>query len=282
MHTQCYFCYIKSLEKLITKFQPDNTTAIDLIFKVNQLLDKQRDLTNPYLVTKVQRLAREMLNTTDFYKKEKNEANQMLLNQYGYWKDKIHTSKNPFHTAAKLAVVGNIIDYGAHCVSDNINKQIEDLYALNLTLDETDSLYHAIKKAKSILYLGDNAGEIVFDKLFIEQMEHPNVTFAVRGTPVINDITTDDAEFVNMQDVAKVISNGYDAPSTIVESCSNQFQNIYQSADLIISKGQGNFEGLMDRKHKNTFFMLIAKCEIIANYLGVEKGNLVVTQIHKK
>lgn len=279
MKTQCYFCYIKSIDTLISKINPDNNTALDLIFKTNNILDKHRDLPNPHLVTKVQRLSRELLNTNDFYKREKNEANTMLMKQYGYWKDKITSSHSPFETAAKLAVVGNIIDYGAHCVADDINQQISELFNLPLTLNETTHLQAQIKRAKSILYLGDNAGEIVFDKLFIEQMNHPNVTFAVRGAPVINDVTLQDAEAVKMHEVARVISNGYDAPSTIVESSTAAFQNAYHKADLIIAKGQGNFEGLMYSKHKNTFFMLIAKCDIIADYLGVKKGNLVVTRL---
>jgi hypothetical protein len=126
------------------------------------------------------------------------------------------------------------------------------------------------------LYLGDNCGEIVFDKLFIETMDHPNVTFAVRGNPVINDATLEDAAQVGLDNVCRVISNGFDAPSTLLEFCSDEFAEAYNNADLVISKGQGNFEGLMESRHPNEFFLLIAKCWPIANLLGVGKNDMVV------
>ena len=141
-----------------------------------------------------------------------------------------------------------------------------------------EKLEKEIQKADSILYLGDNAGEIFFDRLFIETMNHPNVCFAVRGMPVINDVTLDDAAQVGMYQVCRVISNGFDAPSTLLEFCSTEFREVYANADLIISKGQGNFEGLMHENHPNTFFMLIAKCNTMANLLKVQKNGLLVTQ----
>lgn len=282
MISQCYFCYIKSIEKLIAKCNPNDETAIDLIFKVNKLLNDNRNLTSPYLVTEIQRLAKKYLKTDDFYQKEKDHANTLLLHNYDYWKNMVTVSKNPFQNAAKLAVIGNIIDYGAHCVAEDINQQIENLFKLKLKKDESSELFKQVKKAKSILYLGDNTGEIVFDKLFIEQINHPNLTFAVRGKPVLNDATLQDAHLVGINHVCKVISNGYDAPSTLVEYCSEEFKNIYNSSDLIISKGQGNFEGLMNSTNQNTFFMLIAKCEPIAELLGVSKNDMVITKYTNK
>jgi damage-control phosphatase, subfamily I len=114
----------------------------------------------------------------------------------------------------------------------------------------SSELKEALSTAKTVLYLGDNAGEIVLDKLFIETLMHPNLYLAVRGAPVINDATLDDAQYVGIDTVADVISNGYDAPSTIVDGCSPQFQELFNKADVIISKGQGNLEGLLDKTDK--------------------------------
>jgi hypothetical protein len=119
---------------------------------------------------------------------------------------------------------------------------------------------------------------MVFDKLFIETMMHPNLIYAVRGAPVINDATMDDAKYVGIDRVADVISNGYDAPSTILEHCSDEFMKVFNRADVIISKGQGNLEGLLGQTTKAVYFLLMVKCEVIADALGVRKGDFVVSK----
>ena len=124
-------------------------------------------------------------------------------------------------------------------------QQSKKLLNSEFAIDHSKQLKKAIEKAETVLYLGDNAGEIVFDKLFIETIKHPNLTYVVRGGPVINDATMEDAEYIGMKDIANVISSGYDAPSTILNKSSKEFQKYFQKADLIISKGQGNLEGLL-------------------------------------
>ena len=279
MRHECYFCHIKTIEKLIEKFKPDAKTAESFISAVHKMLADNWELENPQLATEIQRVAKDYLNNINLYSEEKSAANNLLLKDYSYWKQLVNESDSPFATAVKLAVIGNIIDYGAHSVSDNISQQIESFLQKDLTINMVESLQSEIKKAKHILYLGDNCGEIVFDKLLIETIDNPNVIFAVRGKPVINDATLMDACQVGMDKVCKVISNGFDAPSTLLEFSSAEFIKEYQRADLIISKGQGNFEGLMKDSHANIFFMLIAKCDPIADLLNVNKNDMVVTQL---
>jgi uncharacterized protein with ATP-grasp and redox domains len=279
MRKECYFCQIRGVERLIAKSDPDENVAEDFIYCVHELISTNRNTENARLSAEVHRLAREKFDNSDLYKKEKFNANELLLNQYEYWKKVVDQSDNPFYTAAKLAVIGNIIDYGAHTVSDDISKQIAELYKQELMIDMTEKLRNEISKARNILYLGDNCGEIVFDKMFIEIMKHSSVTFAVRGAPVINDVTVKDAQQVGMDRVCKVISNGADAPSTLLELCCDEFVDSFNRADLIISKGQGNFEGLMHTDHPNIFFMLIAKCDPMAEKLKVKKYDMVVTDL---
>lgn len=279
MRHECYFCHIRTLEKLIDKFRPDETVAQNFIFSVHKLIESNRELSNPELATHIHRMARIHLKNTNLYAEEKLKANEILLKEYPYWKSIVNESENPFFTAAKLSVIGNIIDYGAQSVHDDISGQIDSFFQKKLEIDMTAELKNEISKAKNILYLGDNCGEIVFDKLFIETMKHQNITFAVRGEPIINDATREDADQVGIDKVCRVISNGFDAPSTLIEFCSDQFAQAYNNADLIISKGQGNFEGLMDNSHPNTFFLLIAKCDPIAKLLGVNKNDMVVLNL---
>ncbi len=279
MRHECYFCHIRTVEKLIEKFKPDEKVTENFILSVHQLIETNWDVPNPNLATEIHRTARLHLRNTNLYAEEKLKANDMLLSKYSYWEAVVNQSENPFFTATKLSVIGNIIDYGAQSVSDNISGQIESFLRMKLKVDMTEELQNQIGKAKRILYLGDNCGEIVFDKLLIETMKHPNITFVVRGKPVINDATLEDADGVGFDNVCRVISNGFDAPSTLIEFCSDEFIEEYNNADLIISKGQGNFEGLMGSGHPNIFFLLIAKCDPIAKLLGVEKNDMIVSKL---
>ena len=280
MRRECYFCHIRAIEKLIDKFKLGGRFAENLIFSVHKLIESNWELSNPKLATEIHRMARLHLGNPNLYAEEKSRANDTLLKQYSYWETIVKLSKRPFPTAAKLSVIGNIIDYGAQSVKDNLSEQIESFYQKKLKIDMTAELYNEISKAKNVLYLGDNCGEIVFDKLFIETMRHPNITFVVRGKPVINDATLEDAKQVGLDNICSVISNGFDAPSTLIEFCSDEFVEVYNNADLIISKGQGNFEGLMENTPPNpkTFFLLIAKCNPIAHLIGVEKDDMVILQ----
>lgn len=277
MKEVCIACHNKTVENLLAKFNPDKQLAKVIRGKAEGYIRKKYD--NPYLATLIHRMVKEELQSEDLYFDEKLSANKLLLNQYEQWKAWVGNDEHSFRKAAILAVSGNIIDYGAHSVPADITKQIKHLVNQGLAIDESEVLKEKVEKAKSILYLGDNAGEIVFDKLFIETMNHRNISYAVRGKTVINDVTIKDAELVGMDKACKVISNGYDAPSTLLDYCSDEFLHVYHDADLIISKGQGNFEGLMHSANLKIFFMLMAKCEPMAEMLGVRKGDMVVKKL---
>ena len=277
MNIECYFCHLRTVKSLVEKFKPTPQVAEDFVYAIHQILDEYRDLSNPQLATYIYRAARDILRVDDLYAEEKKMANEQLLGQYMHWRKVIDESQNPFAAAAKLAVIGNIIDYGAHSVENDIVAQINNLMKSDLAIDHTSQLEEALAQAKHVLYLGDNAGEIFFDRLFLETINHPNITFVTRGAAVINDVTREDARMMGIEKLCEVIDNGNDAPSTLLEFCSQDFLEVYYHADLIISKGQGNFEGLMNDSHPNMFFMLIAKCAPIAQMLGVEERSKIIT-----
>jgi damage-control phosphatase, subfamily I len=278
MLQDCFDCHIKTVDKLIGKFKPENEKGEKLYRELHHLLTANPPLDNLHLSRQLHQMAKKLLNSSDLYAEEKLQANNLLLEQYGYWKDLVAASEDPFQTAALLSVVGNVIDYGAHSVSEDIGMQVKECFEKGLSVDQSGLLRQKIKKSKHILYLGDNAGEIVFDKLFIETIGHPNITFAVRGKPIINDATYDDAVLCGMDRLCKVVPNGADAPSTLLELCTEEFRQVFNGADLIISKGQGNFEGLMHTDDERIFFLLMAKCLPIAELLRVKKGDMVIKQ----
>jgi uncharacterized protein with ATP-grasp and redox domains len=143
-----------------------------------------------------------------------------------------------------------------------------------------DELKTAIDHAEDILYLGDNAGEIVLDRLLIERLPCDKITFVVKGAPILNDALLEDARAVGLADIVRVIDNGSDAPGTILDDCSEEFCRRFEDVDLVISKGQGNFETLSDVE-RDVFFMLQPKCNVLAEHLGREMGSLVLLHKHR-
>ena len=144
-----------------------------------------------------------------------------------------------------------------------------------LAVDATGELRADLAAAESVLYIGDNAGEIVMDELFLATLDRPGVTFVVRGGPVINDATVEDAESVGIPAHARVITTGDDSPGVIPERSSEEFRTAFDAADVVIAKGQGNLEGLWDAE-REIYFLLTVKCERVARHIGVEVGDFIV------
>ena len=279
---RCYFCFARTFERLMerhTLTAAEKKTLAAEIF--SHFHNGDSAISVPVLSRELYRLFREKSGIADPYAQIKYESNERLLVEYASFREMIDQSDDPFETALRLAVAGNIIDYGVsdhHDFEETMAKVLYSPFAINYV----ERLRRRLAEARTVLYLGDNAGEIVFDKLFIETFRHPNIWYAVRGAPVINDATRRDAAQVGMEEVAQVIDNGYDAPSTLLEKCSPLFQQLYNEADLVISKGQGNLEGLIDETRDDLFFLLMVKCGVIADRLGVPQGSFVCVGNEKK
>lgn len=273
---RCFFCLVKSFEKLLEKesisTQAKNNFTLDMI---NLYKTHQEKISSPEFARNLHWILKGYTNNPDPYKAEKRKSNIQALKMLPEMEDIIKQSSDPFITALRLAIAGNVIDFAAS-QNFNLENTISRSLKSDFAIDHSELLRRAINNADSILYLGDNAGEIVFDKLFIQAMNHKRIIYAVRGMPVINDATMEDAEYTGMKEVAKVISNGYDAPSTIIDKSSDEFKSYFYSAGLIIAKGQGNLEGLLHLNDKRIFFLLMVKCNVMAEFLKVEKDSFVV------
>jgi uncharacterized protein with ATP-grasp and redox domains len=232
-------------------------------------------LTTPELQRKLSIKFSSISGIDDPFTEEKAMSNRLASELYLEWKPLVTESDHPFELALRLSIAANNMDYGASNSFD-IYQTIKCVTTVDFAIDHTNLLKQQISRAKKILYLADNAGEIVFDKLFLETIGHPDVTFAVRGGAALNDATIQDAQQIDIDSVAKLISNGFDAPSTVLSQCSTEFLAVYSSVDLIISKGQGNLEGLIHEKDPCIFFLLMVKCDVMAELLKVKKGSFVV------
>jgi len=274
----CIPCFIRQTLDTARLITSDEKIHEELIRSVTKMLvDMDLRQSPPVMAKKIHRLIRQITDTNDPYKDIKSKFNAFAMQIYPKAKKYVENSDDKIETALKFAIAGNIIDFGinADLKSHQVQETMDDSLRTSIEPEALQSFKDAVNNAESILYLGDNTGEIVFDKLLIEQLPNEKITFAVRGKPIINDSTIEDAEFVSMADLVAVIDNGDDAPGTILEDCSLWFQEKFAEADLIISKGQGNYETLSE-VDKNIIFILKAKCEVIARHLGCEVGSMVL------
>ncbi len=234
------------------------------------------DSTPPEMGRIIHKIVCKFTNSSDPYKKIKDEYNKAALKLYPELKKKTREAKDPLLVAIKIAIAGNVIDFGVNEVKNKIDieKELKNTLKQDFAFFDYDKLKNLLEKTEEVLYLGDNAGEVVFDRILIEELQK-KVIYVVREKPIINDATIEDALFCGIDKVAKVISSGCDAPGTILRYCSKKFLNHYYKAKLIISKGQGNYETLSEEK-RPIFFLLKAKCPIIAKNLGCEVGDIIL------
>lgn len=230
------------------------------------------DITPVHLGKEAGDLLREYLKGD--LNREKNEfAIDYMLQKYSFFEEIVKDSKNPLDTAIRLAVSGNIIDIApGHDI--DVEKTVKRVLNANFAVDNISKLSEELKQAKTLLYVGDNCGETVLDRLLIETANVENVYYAVRSKPVLNDVTRETAIKSGLHNCSEIIDSGSDAPGVIEDVMSDKFKYLLKDADVVIAKGQGNFES-MSGFDRSIYFLLMTKCAVIAEYLGVNKGNFI-------
>jgi damage-control phosphatase, subfamily I len=230
------------------------------------------------LGTRLRRRLREMTGVADPYREAKDHQNEMAQNLLLELRREIEDAPDPLAMTVRLAIAGNVIDMGVNgnITDAEVRRSIQHALAEPFW-GEWDSFCQVTAMARHILYLADNAGEIVFDRLLIEQLRPERVTMAVRGAPVLNDATLIDARAAGLDQIVEIIENGSDVAGTLLPECSQGFLERFAEADMIIAKGQGNFETLSDEP-RPIFFLFKAKCPVIAAHAGVPVGTHVLTR----
>lgn len=275
INEKCLPCLINQVIKVANITNCSNRD--DLYHQVFEQLSKiDFNKPNPEIIGMIFELVKKHLNNEDPYQEIRQYYNNLFLQSYDDFDKKI----NSFKTAIKYAIIGNIIDFSP--INNQEITKIDDWFDnidnLSLTIDHVDKLINDIKKAKTILYLGDNCGEICLDKLLLKRIKQLNpslkIYFGVRGKPVVNDSIESDAYEVGIDEYASIISNGDNSLGTILSRTSAQFNQIYQNCDFVIAKGQANFESLSE-ENKKIYFLLMVKCGVIAKYINVPEKSLV-------
>ena len=279
LYLDCYPCFIRQAlnsarmagadEKLQRK------VVLETLKKLSTLSLNQK---SPDIVKYISALITEIIGNNDPYKDIKKKSNDIALSFYPFFKEMIQDSRDPLLQAFKISAAGNIIDFGAHNSVD-IETEIKKIPELSFSINDYSKFKEEVSGSELLLFIGDNAGEIVFDKLLIEilKKQYPEleIIYAVRGGPVLNDVTAADAEYTGISKLVKVISSGSTTAGTILNECSGEFLGVYESADIVISKGMGNYETLKGETGKNIYFILKIKCDLIARNTGARVNEMI-------
>lgn len=278
-YLDCYPCFFSQTLKTSRMITSDERKVREILTEISLFLPNiSFDATPPEIGREVYRIIAEMTGVYDPYKEIKERCTRQALSLYPELKKRVHSSKDRLMSAVRVAIAGNVIDFGANADFD-LKSDVKTILSQDFAINNFREFCEAIDKAKKILYLADNAGETVFDRLLIEELPKP-VIYVVREKPVINDAVREDAIAARIDEKAEIMSSGTDAPGTILNLCSEEFLKVYRSADLVISKGQGNYEGLSE-EDKPIFFLLKAKCQVIARDIGVEYGDIILMKTNK-
>lgn len=278
VYLDCFPCFLRqtlAAARFVTDDEAIHSQVVHQVLEVLRCTDARQ--TPPAIGQQIHRLIRKVTGDSDPYQKKKRSSNQLALGVYPQLKDKIRGSATPLETAVRLAIAGNVIDFGICHSLDAValSEAIDSALADEWNADLLGEFAQAVNDARDILFIGDNAGEIMFDRLLIEELPCEKVTYVVKGAPVINDATREDAAMVGMIDLVEVIDNGSDAPGTLLDDCSAEFRRRFEQSDLVLAKGQANYESLSGID-KDMFFILKAKCPVLAADLGCEMGQMIL------
>ena len=283
INEECKRCQI---EHNINKY-PANAPEDDIKkyqYSFNEIMENSDKLSTPQIAEKMYKLREEIFGEIVDYTEIKKHYNQLMLELLPYMQNKVDESENSLKTSIQYAMVGNYIDFGALANVNEVELKEKLDEAVNIKIDAKllAAFHKDITNAKRLVYFTDNCGEIVTDKLLISTLRDVNpdlyITVIVRGKPAINDATLEDAQDINMKDVAqKVIGNGTGMPGNVIGAISQEAMDEVENADLLISKGQGNFEGLSGCG-LNIYYFFLCKCEMFMRRFGVEQFTGIMTK----
>lgn len=239
-----------------------------------ELSDLRYDRTPLTLSHKALRIVRKVTGVEDPYEKLKKKFNRKAMDMYPSLKSKVSNSKDRLLTATKLSIAGNVIDFGpGH--EFKLEEVVEDVLDQSFAINHFDRFKKSLEEVEEIFYLADNSGEIVFDRVLLEELNGKEITFFVKGGPVLNDATAEDAKFVGIDKLAKIEEVGGEGDAAGLDKVSESFKNQLKASDLVISKGQANYEAFSNVE-ANIFYLLMVKCPLIGRDIGVEKGSIVI------
>lgn len=288
-YLECVPCFFKQALEAVKMAGAGKAKQQKMIYELAKALPKfPLSSSPPEMGRIVYGLVKEITGKQDPYAQIKARSNRLALGVYPRLKQKLNRSRDRLLTAVELAIAGNIIDYGVKNtlnidaeLSNILAEEDESIKKEGGSIFDYKSFKRALKRAETILYLADNAGETVFDRVLIEEIKRlykdKDIIYAVKEKPIINDALKEDAVFCGIDKSSRIISSGLDVPGTVLRWCSKSFLDTYRKADMVISKGQGNFEALSSNARREIFFLFMAKCPVITEHLHCNLRDIVLS-----
>ncbi len=280
MHTylDCYPCFLRQALGAARHAGADTDAQHQVLCAALDVLHAvPEDAEPPRIADLVHRAVRAELGDVDPYLGVREASTAAALELYPWLSELVAASPDPVGTAVRVAIAGNVIDAGpfdAVPTADELRDTVQRVLGAPLAVDDLDALRAELARAPWVLYLADNAGETVFDRVLIETLRLP-VTYAVKSGPTLNDATRADAVAAGLATRAQILDIGVDAPGTTLDLCSGDFRRLYAAAPVVLAKGQANYESLSEAGER-VFSLLQVKCPVIAEDIGAPVGSVVV------
>ena len=276
-YLDCIPCFVRqtlSSARLVSEDETVHREALRQVLKMTSEMDMSKP--PPKMGQAIHRVIRQALHDPDPYAAIKDRFTKLALSLLPQLRERVQRSEDPLETATRLSIAGNMIDFGprSDLAEEEVAPALEEALQAPLQGD-LESFRSTLAGAEKVTFLADNAGEIVFDRLLLRELAPREITVVVKGSPTINDATLEDAEAAGIREEARVVANGSDAPGTVWEEVTPEVRDLVREADLVISKGQGNYETL-SQPPRPIWFLLKAKCPVIAQDIGFETGSLIL------
>ena len=285
VHYECAACFLRQAREAVDLATDDESLKMDVTEKVTKIVCKNfhKGAASNVIGTEIHRTIKKETGNKDPYSYQREICNEIAL-KFLPRVEKIVEDQNGLENYLKAAIAGNVIDFGAMGLDSDMESILIKTMKKGFGVDNSQKLENELEKAETVLYLADNIGEIVFDKLLIKKLHEygVEVTVALKEKPILNDACMEDALGIGLDEVAELITTGTDSVGVIYGDVSFKFKEIFDKVDMVIAKGLGNYEGLgeMDLKDKPVFSLLNAKCDPVARDIGVENGDNVVLMLN--
>jgi hypothetical protein len=280
---ECVGCIINQSVRVAAAIKADAKLEKKLVSTVEQMSKSfSFSQTPPQIAADVYAKMAQIANKKDLYDEMKKLSTQKALSFVPFLEQKLAQSDDRLLTATKIAVAGNVIDLAAQ-VNFDLQEELEKIFAIDFAHNDFSSMKSALSQAASVLIIGDNVGEHIFDYIFAETLQklYPNavIYYMVRGMPIINDVTMQEAKEAGFEKICTLVDSGVNTPGFDYARASKEAQKLYDSVDMVISKGMGNFESLSPTHRDDVYFLLKVKCNVVANFLGKEVGDIICKKV---
>ncbi|NLE94113.1 MAG: DUF89 family protein [Dehalococcoidia bacterium] len=279
IQVECVACFVRQGLETVARASSDAEVCWQAVRRVCAIAgETASDITPPELAERVYDAVAAVTGISDPFIEEKHRANEIAMGLRTHFESILADAQDPLLAAIKFSIAGNSMDLGIVTEYGDVGALAEAMLAAPLGIDDYEAFRHRLSQARHVVMIGDNNGEVVFDRLLIEQMKKVRgcrYTYVVRGRPVINDVTAKDAHAVGIDLVADVADTGSGMPGLVLSACSPEARRLFATADLVVSKGQGNYEALSEAP-RDVFFLLMVKCQVVSRDLRAPVGVAVV------